>query len=625
MVPSWRTIILMMLVMILFNIGYSFLLRDAGKSAEISYSRFLSEIAGNNLKTVRFKGTAANGEFLKKIKVSETVQGKEVIREVEAFTTTMPATADPALIAELTVHKVEIRAVSPEASLLVTFLVSLLPWLLIIGVWWYISRNARSQGPAGMLGSFAKSGARMYGTGEKVNVTFDDVAGMENCKQELMEIVDYLKDPGQFRRIGGKVPKGVLLVGPPGTGKTLLARAVAGEAGVNFFTISASQFIEMFVGVGASRVRDLFSSAKKGAPSIIFIDEIDAVGRSRGTGFGGGHDEREQTLNQLLSEMDGFDQHEEVIVLAATNRPDVLDPALLRPGRFDRHVVIERPDWRDREKILMVHTRKIAMAEGIDLVTIAKGTPGMTGADLENLINEAAILASRAGASEVTMEHLELAKDKLLMGGERKMVISDSEKKLTAYHEAGHALVAKLLPGTDPIHKVTIIPHGMALGITQQLPEDDRYHYPRSYLESRICVALGGRAAERLVFGEVSTGAQSDLKLVTDLAEKMVCQWGMSEKVGPVAFTRGEEHPFLGRKLAEEKGFSEAMAWKIDQEISGIIRHEEEVADKLLSSNRPALDALATALQEEETLDGPRVEEILQYATIHTGVSSAKQ
>jgi cell division protease FtsH len=623
--PNWRTILLMMLIIILFNIGYSFLLRDAGKSAEISYSRFLSELAGNNLKMVTFKGPAANGEFLKKIKVSETVQGKEVMREVEAFTTTMPATADPALITELTGHKVEIRAVSPEASLLVTFLVSLLPWLLIIGVWWYISRNARNQGPAGMLGSFAKSGARMYGTGEKVNVTFDDVAGMENCKQELMEIVDYLKDPGQFRRIGGKVPKGVLLVGPPGTGKTLLARAVAGEAGVNFFTISASQFIEMFVGVGASRVRDLFSSAKKGAPSIIFIDEIDAVGRSRGTGFGGGHDEREQTLNQLLSEMDGFDQHEEVIVLAATNRPDVLDPALLRPGRFDRHVVLERPDWRDREKILKVHTRKIAMAEGIDLVTIAKGTPGMTGADLENLINEAAILASRAGASEVTMEHLELAKDKLLMGGERKMVISDSEKRLTAYHEAGHTLVARLLPGTDPIHKVTIIPHGMALGITQQLPEDDRYHYPRSYLESRICVALGGRAAERLVFGEVSTGAQSDLKLVTDLAEKMVCQWGMSEKVGPVAFTRGEEHPFLGRKLAEEKGFSEAMAWKIDQEITAIIRYEEEVADNLLKSNRPALDALATALQEEETLDGPRVEEILQHDTIHMGVSSAKQ
>jgi len=611
---TWRTILLMMFLVVLFNIGYSYLTRDAQQSAEISYSRFRSELAGNNLKNVRFKGAAASGQFLKKIQVAETVQGKEVKREAAAFTTTLPAAADPALLSELADRKVEISAVSPETSPLISFLVSLLPWLLIIGVWWYISLTARNQGPMGMLGGFAKSGARMYGTGEKVDVTFDDVAGMENSKQELKEIVDYLKDPGQFRLIGGKVPKGVLLVGPPGTGKTLLARAVAGEAGVNFFTISASQFIEMFVGVGASRVRDLFNNAKKGAPSIIFIDEIDAVGRSRGTGLGGGHDEREQTLNQLLSEMDGFDRHEEVIVLAATNRPDVLDPALLRPGRFDRHVVIERPDWRDREKILRVHTRKIAMAEGIDYITIAKGTPGMTGADLENLVNEAAILASRENASAVTMAHLEQAKDKLLMGGERKMVISDREKRLTAYHEAGHTLVAKLLPDTDPIHKVTIIPHGMALGITQQLPEDDRYFYPRSYLENRICVALGGRAAERLVFGEVSTGAQSDLKMVTDLAEKMVCQWGMSEKIGPVAFARGEENPFLGRKLAEEKGVSDEMAWMIDQEITAIIRKGEQFADRLLVANRSHLDALATALQEEETLDGARVEEILQFA-----------
>jgi cell division protease FtsH len=609
---NWRVILLVILMVILANIGTSYFLRDTGQSAEISYSRFRSELAGSNLKKVTFKGIAASGEFLKKIKVPETVQGKVGTRETGAFTTTMPATADPALLAELTAHNVEISAVSTEASPLISFLISMLPWVLIIGVWWYISNNARKQGPMGMFGSFAKSGAKMYGTAEKVNVTFDDVAGMESSKQELKEIVDYLKQPEQFRRIGGKVPKGVLLVGPPGCGKTLLARAVAGEAGVNFFSISASQFIEMFVGVGASRVRDLFSNAKKGAPSIIFIDEIDAVGRSRGTGFGGGHDEREQTLNQLLSEMDGFDQHEDVIVLAATNRPDVLDPALLRPGRFDRHVVIERPDWRDREKILKVHTRKIALAEGVDFVTIAKGTPGMTGADLENLVNEAAILASRENAPAVTMAHLEQAKDKLLMGGERKMIISDLEKRLTAYHEAGHTLIAKLLPGTDPIHKVTIIPHGMALGVTQQLPEDDRYYYPRSYLENRISVALGGRSAERLVFGEVSTGAQSDLKVVTDLAEKMVCQWGMSEKVGPVTFTRGEEHPFLGRKLAEEKGFSEEMAWRIDQEITAIIRQGEKVADELLLVNRPRLDALATALQEEETLDGARVGEILR-------------
>jgi cell division protease FtsH len=601
----------MMLFVVVFNLVYSYLLREGAQGAAISYTRFRAELSVNNLKTVTFKGISVSGEFRARTKVTESVQGKEIVRDVANFTTILPAPADAALLSDLTAHNVEVSAVTTESSPLIAILLGLVPWLLIIGVWWFMAKSARSQGPGAMLGGFAKSGARLYGAGEKVQVTFEDVAGMENSKQELREIVDYLRDPKQFQRIGGKVPKGVLLVGPPGTGKTLLARAVAGEAGVNFFTISASQFIEMFVGVGASRVRDLFTSAKKGAPSIIFIDEIDAVGRSRGAGFGGGHDEREQTLNQLLSEMDGFDQHEEVIVLAATNRPDVLDPALLRPGRFDRHVVIERPDWRDREKILAVHARKITLAEGVDLTVIARGTPGMTGADLENLMNEAAIMASREGAVAVGMNHLEQAKDKLLMGGERKMVISTQEKRITAYHEAGHTLVARLLPGTDPIHKVTIIPRGMALGITQQLPEDDRYHYPQSYLENRICVALGGRAAERLVFGEVSTGAQSDLKMVTDLGEKMVCQWGMSDRVGPMTFTRGEEHPFLGRKLAEEKSFSEAMAWRIDQEISAIIRRGEAKADELLTANRDKLDLLAAALQEEETLDGRRVDELL--------------
>ena len=607
----WRPLIIMLLFVVLFNFVYSFVLREGSQGAAISYSRFRGELMANNLKTVIFKGISVSGEFRAKTKVAETVQGKEIVREVGNFTTILPAPADTALLSDLTAHNVEVSAVTTESSPLIAILLGLVPWLLIIGVWWFMAKSARSQGPGAMLGGFAKSGARMYSAGEKVQVTFEDVAGMENSKQELREIVDYLRDPKQFQRIGGKVPKGVLLVGPPGTGKTLLARAVAGEAGVNFFTISASQFIEMFVGVGASRVRDLFTNAKKGAPSIIFIDEIDAVGRSRGAGFGGGHDEREQTLNQLLSEMDGFDQHEEVIVLAATNRPDVLDPALLRPGRFDRHVVIERPDWRDREKILAVHARKVVLAEGVDLTVIARGTPGMTGADLENLMNEAAIMASREGAVAVGMNHLEQAKDKLLMGGERKMVISTQEKRITAYHEAGHTLVARLLPGTDPIHKVTIIPRGMALGITQQLPEDDRYHYPQSYLENRICVALGGRAAERLVFNEVSTGAQSDLKMVTDLGEKMVCQWGMSDRVGPMTFTRGEEHPFLGRKLAEEKSFSEAMAWRIDQEISAIIRRGEAKADELLMANRDKLDLLAAALQEEETLDGRRVDELL--------------
>jgi cell division protease FtsH len=618
--PFWKQFLILMLCILLFNAYYAYIANQGAQTADISYSRFRSELSVDNIKRIRIKGPNIDGEFRAKTKVSLQSQGKETVREVSAFSTVMPSIFDQTLMPDLTVHKVEVTAVSTENSFLVNALIMVVPWLILIGIWWVGMRSMRSQGPGGMLGGFAKSGARAYTAQEKVNVTFDDVAGLESSKQELREIVDYLRNPTQFARIGGKVPKGVLLVGPPGTGKTLLARAVAGEAGVSFFSISASQFIEMFVGVGASRVRDLFSSAKKAAPSIIFIDELDAVGRSRGAGLGGGHDEREQTLNQLLSEMDGFDQHEEVIVLAATNRPDVLDPALLRPGRFDRHVVIERPDWRDREKILAVHVRKIVLADGVDLSIVARGTPGMTGADLENLVNEAAILASREEAAAVSMEHLEQAKDKILMGGERKMFITPEEKRITAYHEAGHTLVAKLLPGADPIHKVTIIPRGMALGVTQQLPEDDRYHYPQSYLENRLAVTMGGRVAERMVFGEVSTGAQNDLKVVTELAEKMVCQWGMSEKVGAMTFKRGEEHPFLGMKLAEEKTFSEAMAWRIDQEIAAFIRKAEQQAEQLLSEHRGKLDALAEALQAEETLDGARVDEIIGRDTgVKTG------
>ncbi|HEX8961048.1 MAG TPA: ATP-dependent zinc metalloprotease FtsH [Geobacteraceae bacterium] len=608
----WKPLLLMLVLVLLFDLFYNAVVQQSTeREADISYSRFRDELAADNIKTVTIKGTALKGEFRKKTTVPVKAQGKEVPREVTAFSTVLPAIGDTTLMADLMAKKVEVTAISTETSQFTTILIYILPWLLIIGIWWLAMRGVKGQGPGAMLGGFAKSGAKMYTSGEKINVTFEDVAGMENPKQELREVVEFLKDPKKFQRIGGKVPKGVLLVGPPGTGKTLLARAVAGEAGVAFFSISASQFIEMFVGVGASRVRDLFTNAKKAAPSIIFIDELDAVGRSRGAGFGGGHDEREQTLNQLLSEMDGFDPHEEVIVMAATNRPDVLDPALLRPGRFDRHVVIDRPDWRDREQILRVHTRKITLGKDVDLAVIARGTPGMTGADLESLVNEAAILAARENAPVVTMDHMERAKDKILMGGERKMFISDEEKRITAYHEAGHALVAKLLPGTDPVHKVTIIPRGMALGITQQLPEDDRYHYPKAYLLNRLCVALGGRAAERLTFSDISTGAQSDLKTVTDLAEKMVCQWGMSEKIGAMTFSRGEEHPFLGRKLAEEKTFSEQMAWLIDQEIAAIIKEAEGKATELVAANKPKLDALAAALLEEETLDGKRVEEIL--------------
>jgi cell division protease FtsH len=391
-----------------------------------------------------------------------------------------------------------------------------------------------------------------------------------------------------------------------------MARAVAGEAGVPFFSISASQFIEMFVGVGASRVRDLFTNAKKNAPSIIFIDELDAVGRSRGTGLGGGSDEREQTLNQLLSEMDGFEPHSEVIVLAATNRPDVLDTALQRPGRFDRQVVVDRPDWRARMEILKVHTRHVPLADDVDFEVLARATPGMCGADLESLVNEAALIAAREDAGRVTMKHLEDAKDRVLMGAERKLMLTEQEKKITAYHEAGHTLVARFSPGADPVHKVSIIPRGQALGVTQQLPQNDRYHYPRSYLSTRLAVSLGGRAAEKSIFGEVSTGAQNDLKQVTELAEKMVCQWGMSERIGPVFFSRGEEHPFLGRKLATEKTFSERMAWLIDREIENIIKEAEARADEIIKEKHDLLEQLAQVLLEEETIDEKRIDAIIQ-------------
>jgi len=611
----WKPMIWIFVLIIAFNLLYGYFAQQPGDGgASISYSRFRDELSADNIKKITIKGNVISGEFRAKVSLTDSLSGQPVTREVARFTTVKPAIEDPGLLADLQAKKVDVTAVTTEASPLVSGLLYLLPWVLIIGVWWLVMRGMRGQSPGAMMGGFSKSGAQMYSPGEKSQVTFDDVAGMENAKLELREVVDYLRDPKKFQRIGGKVPKGILLMGPPGTGKTLLAKAVAGEAGVTFLSISASQFIEMFVGVGAGRVRDLFATAKKSAPSIIFIDELDAVGRSRGAGFGGGHDEREQTLNQLLSEMDGFDPHEEVIVMAATNRPDVLDAALLRPGRFDRHVVIDRPDWRDREKILQVHTRKIPLDKDVTLAVIARGTPGMTGADLENLVNEAAILAARENSATVTMNHLERAKDKVLMGGERKMYITDQEKRLTAYHEAGHTLVAKLLPGADPVHKVTIIPRGQALGVTQQLPQDDRYHYSKSYLLNRLSVALGGRVAERLVFGDLSTGAQNDLKMVNDLAEKMVCQWGMSDRIGAMTFSRGEEHPFLGRKLAEEKTFSEQMAWLIDQEIGAIIKEAEVKAEEIIAGNRDKLDILVDSLIDEETLDGKRIDQLLGLA-----------
>jgi cell division protease FtsH len=450
-------------------------------------------------------------------------------------------------------------------------------------------------------------------------VTFSDVAGIDEAKEEVLEIIEFLKDPRKFQKLGGRIPKGVLIVGPPGTGKTLLAKAIAGEAGVPFFSISGSDFVEMFVGVGASRVRDLFEQGKKHAPCIIFIDEIDAVGRLRGAGLGGGHDEREQTLNQLLVEMDGFDTTEGVILIAATNRPDVLDPALLRPGRFDRQVVVNRPDLRGRSEILKVHTKKVPIAGNVELEKIARGTPGFSGADLENLVNEAALWAARQNKKEVEVIDFEMAKDKVLMGAERKsMILSDEEKRTTAYHEAGHALMAKLLPGTDPVHKVTIIPRGRALGVTMQLPTDDRHNYSKDFLYNNLAILMGGRVAEELVLKHITTGAGNDIERATDLARKMVCEWGMSEKLGPLTFGRKEEEIFLGRELTTKRDFSDQVALEIDLEIKRLVTENYERAKRLLTEHMRSLKALAEALLEKEVLDAPEIDQILMQNSSQT-------
>jgi cell division protease FtsH len=599
----WQRMLLVLALLLLVNLGYAWLFPPQREPvAELPYSRFKQELAADRVASVSMQGEQLSGSFRAPIDISPASGTKTI--SYNRFHTILPPVADPQLMALLEQQQVEIQAQPREqASFWSSLLISLLPWVLIIGIWWYVIKRMREQGGAGgLFGQFRKSGAKLYQK-QTSKVTFAEVAGLDEAKQELAEIIAYLRDPRHFTRLGGRVPRGILLVGPPGTGKTLLARAVAGEAEVPYFNISASQFIEMFVGVGASRVRDLFENAKKNAPAIIFIDELDAVGRSRGTGLGGGNDEREQTLNQLLSELDGFESHQEVIVLAATNRPDVLDTALLRPGRFDRQVVVERPDWRARTEILKVHTRKVKLAGDVDLETLARGTPGMVGADLEILINEAALIAGREEAEAIAMEHLERAKDRHLLGMERKLFLSDEEKRITAIHEAGHALVAQCLPGSDPLHKVTIIPRGQALGVTQQLPEDDRYHYRFSYLAARLAISLGGRAAEKLIFGEYSTGAQNDLQQVSDLAEKMVCQWGMSEKLGPVSFERGVEHPFLGRKLATDKSYSEETARLIDVEIETLVRRAEHCAEQVLELNRPVLEHLAERLLVEEVLE----------------------
>jgi cell division protease FtsH len=614
--PQGRLTLVLVIAAAAFLLWQLFGVQEGPERYSITYSQFREQLAAKNIASVSFRKLRVNGEFTKPTELK--IAGIQKPVKVTSFQTYLPALQGEDLLKDLADAKVQVTVEPPEQeSVLMQLLLGVLPWVLIIGFGVYLMRRAQRQiqgGPGGLF-TFGASKARLYDV-KRPKVTFKDVAGLENVKQELRESIDFLRDPGRFTKIGAKVPKGVLLIGPPGTGKTLLARATAGEAQVPFYSISASEFIEMFVGVGASRVRDMFKKARDSHPSIIFIDEIDAVGRTRGAGLGGGHDEREQTLNQLLSEMDGFDPHEEVIVMAATNRPDVLDPALLRPGRFDKHIVVDRPGWKERKAILEVHVKNKQISSDVDLEVLARGTPGMTGADIENLANQAALVALRRGKTVIDMRDFEEARDTILMGLVREETITEKEKRITAYHEAGHALVARELPGTDPIYKVSIIPRGMAMGVTQQLPEEDRHYYPRTYLMNRLAVALGGRCAEMLMFNDVSSGAQSDLKEATSLAEKMVAQWGMSEKVGPVNLGRGEEHPFLGRDLAMPKRYSEEMAWIMDQEIRKLMNEAEAKALEILKANRHILDPLAEALIKEEVLDKDAIDRIVTDAGV---------
>jgi cell division protease FtsH len=563
------------------------------KDKSVSFSQFLTDVDQGNVKEVTINGQEVRGTYR---------------NDNSAFHTTSPSNY-PDMIKTLRDKGVSmnIRDIT-SGSWPLQLLGTWAPLILLAALWFFMIRQMQTGGNKAL--SFGKSRARLLSMQQK-KVTFKDVAGVDEAKEELKEIIEFLREAQKFQKLGGRIPKGVLLVGPPGTGKTLLARAVAGEANVPFFSISGSDFVEMFVGVGASRVRDLFEQGKKNAPCIIFIDEIDAVGRHRGAGLGGGHDEREQTLNQLLVEMDGFESNEGVILMAATNRPDVLDPALLRPGRFDRRVVVSRPDVRGREEILRVHTRKIPLADDVDLFVLGRGTPGFSGADLANMVNEAALAAARQNRKAVLMYDFELAKDKVLMGVERKsMLLSDEEKKNTAYHEAGHALVAALLPHSDPLHKVTIIPRGMALGVTMQLPIDDRHNYYKNYLETSIAILMGGRLAEEMFLDSMSTGAGNDIERATELARKMVCEWGMSD-LGPLTFGKKEEQIFLGREIAQHRDYSEATAVKIDAEVQKLVKRGYDSAKDLLHSNRDVLVRIALALIEREVLDAAQIKMII--------------
>ncbi|MEJ2168147.1 MAG: ATP-dependent zinc metalloprotease FtsH, partial [Desulfobacterales bacterium] len=598
-------------------------------SLTISYTEFKKKVSNGDVAEVTFEGNQIKGKFKeeagqktgnqqpkqsqKRSSLLQMFQGEQ--SQSNNFQTTKPPVQDPELLPLLEKHHVVIRAETQKRSWFSTLIITLLPWLLIFGLFFYASRKMQQRmmgggsGGGGIFG-FAKSKAKLFDK-KSSQVRYDDVAGLDNAKKELQEIVAYLRDPSKFQKLGGELPRGILLVGPPGVGKTLMAQATAGEADVPFYSISGSEFIEMFVGVGASRVRDMFNRAKKDAPTIIFIDEIDSIGRVRGTGLGGGHDEREQTLNQILAEMDGFSPHESVVVMAATNRPDVLDPALVRPGRFDRQITLDMPQKEARRKILQTHTRKVPLADDVDLEKLAERTVGLSGAELKNLVNEAALLAARKDKEQVAEEDFDQARDKILMGIVREDVINEEEKKVIAYHESGHALMAELMPSADPLQKVSIIPRGRSLGATEQVPEEDRHNLKRSYLLDRIAIMLGGRTAEKIVFDDISTGAGDDLKKATQLARRMVCQWGMSENLGAVTFQQGEPHPFLGRELTQSKDFSEHTAQLIDEEIQKIVGNMEQKAEQTLRKNRKKLDALAQELLKHETLSRSQVDQIL--------------
>ena len=609
--PSWKGSIRQLLfwVIIIMSVLVIYSFFDDGKAdqATISYSEFLRYLDQGKIASVVFIDKKLSGRFTEEM----TLPGAAGTGKFNKFALRIPFD-DPQLVSKLSDAGVSVKA-EEEGLNWGGVLLSTAPWLMLIFIWIFMFRQMSGGGGGGPKGifSFGKSRAKLL-SDERPKVTFGDVAGAEEAKEELSEIIDFLKEPGKFQKLGGKIPKGALLLGAPGTGKTLLARAIAGEAGVPFFSMSGSDFVEMFVGVGASRVRDLFEQGKKNAPCIIFIDEIDAVGRHRGAGLGGGHDEREQTLNQLLVEMDGFESNDGVILIAATNRPDVLDPALLRPGRFDRQIVVDVPDVRGREGIFKVHTRKVKLADDVDLKVLARGTPGLSGADVANLVNEAALLAARKDKNAVDMSDFENAKDKVMMGAERRsMVITDKEKKITAYHESGHALLGKLLPDADPVHKVTIIPRGMALGVTHSLPVDEKHTYSIEYMKARLVTSMGGRVAEKLIYNHYTTGAGMDIKQATALARRMVCNWGMSDKLGPVDFGAQKEHIFLGREIQESRDYSEATAQLIDSEIRRFVEEAESKATELLQQNIDNLHKLAAALLEKEIIDGNEIDIII--------------